>query len=618
MQLTHTSWFHHICQVVLFTFSFSLFHPATLGVPWKIDVQFDSVTWNLKLGTWNWEFGPTPAYGQAQDPNLASTPEADTSDPFIVQKAAELGRDPQNIFAFVSNEIGYEAYQGSLRGARGTLWSKAGNALDQASLLIALLRASNIPARYVRGTLGTAEAQQLILSMFPPVLRIVGCPPADALKADPANDPKLLAEAKEHYWVEYGSSFTPADPTYPGAVVGQTFTTAQGTFSEVPDNLRHKVTVRLKAEISTVLGGPSFISATPGSTTNTTLSLTAAGNVNETVSLQATLPSGVSVSGLPGSVTLAKGETKTFPLTVSVGAGVLINQTLTATVTGTIAGAAQPNQRSTSLQVNIRSAAVVAVDQATLKSATAENTSLTQALSAFSTTLAQWEANPGNAALCQQAGLRVDNLIAVVQANASLASFLSRFQELRTRVTSCSSSDVASFASSLFTDMTVAIVPTGGVSRALALSVTPGNVELQPGQGKEFSVRLENRTTQPTTVSLSLGALPSGVTANLANTQVTLAGSEILQVPLTLSQTLVSMQIFALEVTATTTVGPHVASAHVAVRPALADVVRVLANPSAVKAGESVAVSAKVSNRACVDHRPGEWALQCPYRFASN
>jgi hypothetical protein len=91
-------------------------------------------------------------------------------------------------------------------------------------LLIALLRASNIPARYVRGTLGTAEAQQLILSMFPPVLRIVGCPPADALKADPANDPKLLAEAKEHYWVEYGSGFTAADPTYPGAVVGQTFT----------------------------------------------------------------------------------------------------------------------------------------------------------------------------------------------------------------------------------------------------------------------------------------------------------------------------------------------------------------------------------------------------------
>jgi hypothetical protein len=195
------------------------------------------------------ELGPRPAYGQAIDPNLASTPEADLTDPFIVNKANELNHDPVQIFAFMRDEIGYEAYQGSLRGARGTLWSKAGNALDQASLMIALLRVSGIKARYVKGTLGTAEAQDVIMSMFPPVLRIVGCPPADALKADPANDPKLLAEAKDHYWVEYGDSFTPADPTFPDASIGQTFTTKQGDFTEVPDALRHKVTVRLKAEL---------------------------------------------------------------------------------------------------------------------------------------------------------------------------------------------------------------------------------------------------------------------------------------------------------------------------------------------------------------------------------
>jgi hypothetical protein len=191
---------------------------------------------------------------------LRDTRDANSTDPFIIAKAAELGNDPERLFAFVRDEIGFESYQGSLRGARGTLWSKAGNALDQASLLIALLRASGIPARYVHGTLTTPQAQQLILSMFPPVLRVVGCPPPDAERADPANDPQLLAETRQHYWVEFdaGSGFVAADPTFKLSQIGQAFTAPLDTFTEVPDALRHWVTIRLKAETSNVFfgGGP--------------------------------------------------------------------------------------------------------------------------------------------------------------------------------------------------------------------------------------------------------------------------------------------------------------------------------------------------------------------------
>lgn len=252
MPYTSTASFRTICRLVLFCFTFAIFHPAALGVPKTLDLKLrisQAGALTLNFGPWTLDFGPSSAYGQVQDPLLAPTPEFDLEDPFIVTKANELNYDPAQIFAFMRDEIGYEAYQGSLRGARGTLWSKAGNALDQASLMIAMLRASGVKARYVKGTLGTSEAQIVILSMFPPVLRIVGCPPANALKADPANDPKLLAEAKEHYWVEYGSGFTPADPTFPNAQIGQTFTSRQGDFTEVPDSLRHKVTVRLKAEL---------------------------------------------------------------------------------------------------------------------------------------------------------------------------------------------------------------------------------------------------------------------------------------------------------------------------------------------------------------------------------
>jgi hypothetical protein len=72
--------------------------------------------------------------------------------PEIVALAAELNNDPVAIFAYVRNSITYDPYYGSRKGALLTLWERSGNDADIASLLIALLRASDIPARYVRGT----------------------------------------------------------------------------------------------------------------------------------------------------------------------------------------------------------------------------------------------------------------------------------------------------------------------------------------------------------------------------------------------------------------------------------------------------------------------------------
>jgi hypothetical protein len=69
----------------------------------------------------------------------------------ILKTANELGRDPVKMYEFVRNTIDYEPYYGSRKGANETLWEKAGNDFDQASLLIALYRYSGIPARYVQG-----------------------------------------------------------------------------------------------------------------------------------------------------------------------------------------------------------------------------------------------------------------------------------------------------------------------------------------------------------------------------------------------------------------------------------------------------------------------------------
>jgi hypothetical protein len=73
-------------------------------------------------------------------------------DPLIAELAFQLEYDRDRIIAFVQDEIGYEPYAGALRGPVGALWSAAGNAVDKAQLLTALLGASSIRTRLVVGT----------------------------------------------------------------------------------------------------------------------------------------------------------------------------------------------------------------------------------------------------------------------------------------------------------------------------------------------------------------------------------------------------------------------------------------------------------------------------------
>ena len=131
------------------------------------------------------------------DPNLlASTPDANTTDPFIQQEAAVLDYNAQNIFNFLQQRHYLQLVHGVAPRAAAHYRSDAGNALDVASLGVALLCASGIPAQYVQGTLSQSQAQQLILSMFPASYQTVGYIPAGTQTADPADDSQLLSETE--------------------------------------------------------------------------------------------------------------------------------------------------------------------------------------------------------------------------------------------------------------------------------------------------------------------------------------------------------------------------------------------------------------------------------------
>lgn len=71
--------------------------------------------------------------------------------PEITELARGLRNDPKLIYDYVHNNIDYVPYYGSLKGATLTYLDGSGNDFDQASLMIALLKASGYTAQYVYG-----------------------------------------------------------------------------------------------------------------------------------------------------------------------------------------------------------------------------------------------------------------------------------------------------------------------------------------------------------------------------------------------------------------------------------------------------------------------------------
>ena len=65
--------------------------------------------------------------------------------------AMDLEHDPGRLFWWVRNHIDLLPTYGLVQGAGETLASRQGNPVDQAALLVALLRTANVPARYVHG-----------------------------------------------------------------------------------------------------------------------------------------------------------------------------------------------------------------------------------------------------------------------------------------------------------------------------------------------------------------------------------------------------------------------------------------------------------------------------------
>lgn len=135
------------------------------------------------------------------DADLAET--AETKFTQEIKNLADSLKTPVRMYEFVKNNIDFEPYYGSRKGATGTLNQLAGNDYDQASLLIAMLRYKGIPSRYVKGIVEvpvekvknwtgaqTAEAAVKVLGSL-------GIPTESVVSGG-----AIVAVRFEHVWVE--------------------------------------------------------------------------------------------------------------------------------------------------------------------------------------------------------------------------------------------------------------------------------------------------------------------------------------------------------------------------------------------------------------------------------
>ncbi|HEY5648278.1 MAG TPA: transglutaminase-like domain-containing protein, partial [Nitrospiria bacterium] len=143
--------------------------------------------------------------------DLAETIEVQFTDE-INALAEELENNPVKIYNWVRNNIDFVPTYGSIQGANHCLLTKQCNDMDTASLLIALLRTSGIPARYVMGTIelpidqvmnwvgGFTDEQAAINFIASSGTPVVGV----------GSGGKIVAVRMEHTWVGAYADYAPS------------------------------------------------------------------------------------------------------------------------------------------------------------------------------------------------------------------------------------------------------------------------------------------------------------------------------------------------------------------------------------------------------------------------
>lgn len=190
--------------------------------------------------------------------------------------AQALGPEPEAAFAFVRDRLAFDPYPGLLRSAEGTLAARAGNSVDRALLLAALLRQHGHTTRLAFATLDDAAAGSVLARSLAGVAMPLKGPGAGSVMALDAEavltrarrDHALLVAAlgeattalgdqgelasiddvRVHAWVQLAmpdGTWLDLDTTLTDALPGQVLASPGTIADAVPDEQRQSVVVRV-------------------------------------------------------------------------------------------------------------------------------------------------------------------------------------------------------------------------------------------------------------------------------------------------------------------------------------------------------------------------------------
>lgn len=151
-------------------------------------------------------------------------------------------------FLFVKDQIRFEPTAHILKSTQGVLWSRRGNAREQALLLSELLQEDGEEVRYAFGTLEDDKVRLLIESMFPE--RKDFSYSDDVPLSYPSQKKELTEIVKNHCWVQIfkNDQWVDLDPCFPDAEVGQALAYLERTADYIDEDFLPNMAISLEVE----------------------------------------------------------------------------------------------------------------------------------------------------------------------------------------------------------------------------------------------------------------------------------------------------------------------------------------------------------------------------------
>ncbi|HUX08200.1 MAG TPA: hypothetical protein VMX35_12895 [Acidobacteriota bacterium] len=151
-------------------------------------------------------------------------------------------------FHFVQENIGFEAYRGSMKGAGGVLLEGAGNSLDRALLLAQRLNAKGMTTRIAHGRLRGDALERVVRLAW----GIDASESGASLNIDADLKKELVNLVVDHYWVQMasGKNWLDLDPTLPESTPGRSIAPLFKFYETLPAHLQQCFELEIHSDFS--------------------------------------------------------------------------------------------------------------------------------------------------------------------------------------------------------------------------------------------------------------------------------------------------------------------------------------------------------------------------------